>query len=160
MSSCVSLSFAVWDRSFKEYEASVDRISRYREYFNRVTLDADFNVALMASLSDLTKEFVGFALIFWMIYQHDQLSSMANSQPTTALIVVFVISMRNIVKSFSQVLDHKNYMKRELAEFQPLSGLLQTTFTSKEISLTGPNTLFPIHPPPVSHDFISRKSSL
>jgi hypothetical protein len=124
-------------RSFQEYEASVDRINRYREYFNHCTLDADFNVAMIASLSDVTKEFVGFALILWVIYQNDQFSSLANSQPTTALIVVFVISMRNIVKSFSQVLDHKNYLKRELAEFQPLIGLLQSTFTSLEISQTG-----------------------
>jgi hypothetical protein len=97
-------------------------------------------------LSDVTKEFVGFALIFWVIYQNDEFSSMINSQPpTTTLIVVLVISMRNIVKSFSQVLDHKNYLKRELTEFQPLAGLLQTTFTSQEISQTGPPS--PLPPP-------------
>lgn len=126
-------------RSFREYEACVNRINDYRTYFNSCTLNADFNIALIAFLSDSAKECVGFLLIFWMIFQNDRLTTMLPdvSHSTTALVILYVISMRNIVKSFSQVLDHKSYLRKELMDFQPLTGLLQSTFTSGDISECG-----------------------
>ena len=129
-------------RSKEEYKGVVNRLVEYRSYFEDCTSNVDFRIALVSSVSDVTKELIGFGLIFWIIYQNDEMISFWNNSPpiitsthiTSTMVVLMVISMRNIVKQFSQVIEHKSYADNELSEFQPLSSLLQTSFSSEEIS--------------------------
>lgn len=139
-------------RSKEEYKGVVNRLVKYRSYFEDCTLNIDFKIGLISSVSDITKELIGFGLIFWIYFQNDVIMFLFDNDDgdngddnrnninnnintiNTMTIILLIISMRNIVKQFSQVIEHKRYTEVEMSEFQPLSSLLQTSFSSEDIS--------------------------
>ncbi len=114
----------------------------YRAHYASCTNYDDFRMAVWTVTSNCLIEMLAFGILWWLFvvsaegdnFQEVKTAVQIDSIKKAATFIALVNSMRSIIKSTSEVLEHRKYTMNEFSEFAPAAQVMGSAFLPQDES--------------------------